>query len=158
MPNQAPTRRLLRFENADQVIADARLLADAQSSGRLQSLGDWSLGTAFHHLACWVDYGYDGAPVKVPLLIRLVMRPMKHWVLNKPMRAGARIPGVQGGTLAINSVATAESLPHLIAGFERLKSQCPTKPSPLFGKLTHAEWTALHLRHSELHLSFHSVG
>jgi hypothetical protein len=148
------SRRTLRFENLDQAIADARSLAELEQAGRIKAIGNWTLGQSLNHLACWVDYGYDGAPLKVPLVIRLIMRPLKSRILHKSMRAGTRIPGVKDGTLATDPAPTGEALPHFVRGFERLKTESPGRPSPLFGELSHAEWIALHLRHAELHLSF----
>ena len=39
---------------------------------------------------------------KPPLVVRLIMRPMKRRFLYKPMRAGSSIPGVPGGTLGFD--------------------------------------------------------
>jgi hypothetical protein len=82
------------------------------------------------------------------------MRPLKKQILSKPMKSGARIPWVAGGTLAITAIPTAEALAQFNNAFDRLAKSSPSRPSPLFGPMTHEEWIALHLRHSELHLSF----
>ena len=149
-----PTRRTLHFTSIEQVIAEVQKLADADSKGTLRCTGNWTFGQNLDHLATWVDYAYDGAPIKIPFFIRWAMKPMKNRMLNQPMKPGARIPWVPGGTLAIDVVSTPDGLAHFQKAFARLTQEVPTQPNPLLGPLTHAEWTSLHLRHAELHLSF----
>lgn len=152
-----PARRTLRFASLDEVVADVRALAAADSAGNLHCCGNWTFGQILNHLASWVDYSFEGVPLKVPFFVRWVARPMKKQFLTKPMKAGSRIPKVNGGTLAIDVVPTAEALEHFYRSFDRLSNASPTIPHMLFGPMTHAEWIAQHLRHSELHLSFQSV-
>jgi Protein of unknown function (DUF1569) len=85
------------------------------------------------------------------------MTLVKSRVLNRAMPTGSRIPGVKDGTIATEVVPTPESLIHLQKSYDRLASQVPVLPSPLFGRLTHGDWIKLHLRHAELHLSFLGV-
>src|SRR6516165_10280039 len=63
-------RRILRFETIDQALAEADRLAEAERAGRLQRLGNWTLGQAFGHVAVWGEYAYTGAPLKVPFFIK----------------------------------------------------------------------------------------
>lgn len=147
-------RRPLRFDAIDQVLADADALADAESRGELQSLGAWTLGQALNHLAAWVDFAYDGYPFQVPAFIRLLAKPMKKRALTKPLKPGMRLPKTPCGTLATEAIPTAEALPRFRQSFNRLASEAPTQPHPIFGPLTHEEWIQTHLRHAELHLSF----
>jgi Protein of unknown function (DUF1569) len=152
MPNAA--RRSLRFETLDDAILDARHLCEIEQAGKLRTSGSWTLGQALNHLATWVDYAYDGAPVRVPFFIPWVMTLLKNKVLNQAMKTGARIPGVKDGTIATEIVPAPDSFIHLQKSYDRLANQVPAQPSPLFGRLTHTEWIKLHLRHAELHLSF----
>jgi hypothetical protein len=166
MTKQAPTasvpvdtrkvaaRRILRFESIDQVVAELDRLAEAERAGRLNRLGNWTLGQTLGHLAAWIEYGYTGAPLKVPFFIRWIARLLKRRFLYGPMRAGARIPRVEGGTLATDPMPLEEGLGRYRRALERLKVEEPTAPSPVFGRLTHEESIALSLRHAELHLGF----
>ncbi len=151
-----PDRRPLRFDRIDEVLADVERLATAEAARGLATSGQWTLGQALNHLATWVNYSYDGVPLRLPLPVRLVMRALKRQILTRPMRPGSRLPGVVGGTLAIDVVPTAASLAHARRSFARLQAASPDRPHPLFGPMTLAEWTALHCRHAELHLSFFS--
>jgi hypothetical protein len=147
-------RRILRFESIDQAIAEVDRLARAERDGRLQRLGNWTLGQALGHLAAWVEFAYTGAPLKVPFFIRWIMWLRKRQFLYGPMRSGAKIPGVEGGTLATDPVTLEEGLLRFRRVMEQLKTQAPTARNVLVGRLRHEEWIALTLRHSELHLGF----
>lgn len=149
-----PERRALRFDTTDQVLADIDSLAAAEAEGQLKCLGAWTFGQALNHLATWVDYAYEGYPLKIPFFIRWLAKPMKKQALTKPLKPGIRIPKIPGGTLAIEVVPTADALAHFRKAFDRLVRVAPDKPHPIFGPLTHDEWVAMHLRHAELHLSF----
>ena len=147
-------RRALHFETLDGVLADAAALATAEQRNSLRQLGNWTLGQICNHLAAWVHYGFEGAPFTPPWFIRLVARPMKRRFLEKGLPAGARIPKVPGGTHGIDLVSTQEGIARLTKAFDRLKAGPPAIPNSVFGPLTSEEWTMLHLRHAELHLSF----
>src|SRR5947199_6177722 len=101
-------RRLLHFTNVDEAIAEAERLAAADRAGTLTQLGNWSLGQALGHLAAWAEYSYTGAPMKVPLPIRLILRLGKKKFLTQPMRAGVKIPRTPGGTLATDPLPLEE--------------------------------------------------
>jgi Protein of unknown function (DUF1569) len=143
-------RRTLRFEAIDQLMADVDRLVEAERAGRLKRLGNWTLG----HLAVWSEYSYAGTPLKPPFWVKWIVRLRKQSFLYGPMRAGVHIPGVKGGTLAIDDMPLDDALPRLQRVMNRLRSEVPTAPNSIFGPLTHDEWIALQLRHAELHLSF----
>jgi hypothetical protein len=147
-------RRTLRFESLDQVLAEVERLAEAERAGRLKHLGNWTLGQTLGHLATWAEYSYTGAPLKAPFFVKWFLRLRKRKFLYGPMRAGVKIPGVAGGTLATESVPLDEALERMRRVLGRLKFEAPTAPNVIFGPLTHDEWVALQLRHAELHLGF----
>jgi len=147
-------RRILRFESIDQLMAEVERLVEAERAGRLRCQGNWTLGQTLGHLAAWTEYSYTGAPLKVPFFIRWFMWFRKNKFLYGPMRAGVKIPRVEGGTLATEPMPLEEALGRMRRVMERLKTEAPTARSPLFGLLKHQEWIALQLRHAELHLGF----
>jgi hypothetical protein len=151
---KVPGRRALRFETIDQVLADADRLIEAERAGKLRRLGNWSLGQTLGHLGTWVEYSYTGAPLSVPFFIKWLLRLQKKKFLYTPMRAGAKIPGVPGGTLATDAMPTDQAVEKFRQAWERLRIEAPTALNPILGRLTHQEWTALSLRHAELHLGF----
>ena len=147
-------RRMLRFESIDQVLAEVDRLVVAERAGRLRRLGNWTLGQALGHLTVWAEYSYTGSPLKPPFFIKWMLRLRKQKFLHEPMRAGVKIPGVEGGTLATDPMPLDEALVRLRRVMERLKTEVPTAPNTIFGPLTHDEWIAINLRHAELHLGF----
>jgi hypothetical protein len=148
---------MLRFESIDQALAEVDRLAEAERSGRLKRLGNWTLGQTLGHLAGWVEYGFTGYPLKVPFFIRWFLRLGKRKFLYGPMRAGVKIPGIEGGTLMTEPVSLEEGLERYRRVMNRLKIEAPTAPNPIFGRLTHEEYIAINLRHAELHLGFLST-
>jgi hypothetical protein len=147
-------RRLLHFESIDQMLAEVDRLVEAERTGRLRRLGNWTLGQVLGHLACWMEYSYTGVPLHPPFFIRWILRLQKQKFLYAPMRPGVRIPRVPGGTLATDPMPLDEAVSRFRRVAERLKTEAPTAPSPIFGRLTHDESIALNLRHAELHLGF----
>ncbi|HVS34730.1 MAG TPA: DUF1569 domain-containing protein [Gemmataceae bacterium] len=148
-------RRPLHFETIDQMMAEVDRLAEAERAGRLGHLGNWTLGQTLGHLATWAEYAYTPAPIKPPFFIRWFLRLRKRSFLYGKMRAGVKIPGVQGGTLGAEPMDLDQALGRLRRVMERLKVEAPTVPSAAIGPLTHAEGIALNMRHAELHLGFH---
>ena len=151
---KAAGRRILRFESIDELMAEVDRLAGAERAGRLKRLGNWTLGQTLGHLACWAEYSYTGTPLEVPFFLRWLLRLRKRKFLYEPMRAGVRIPGVAGGTLANEPRSLDDGLNRLWRVMERLKAEAPSRSHPMFGLLKHDEWIAIHLRHAELHLGF----
>jgi hypothetical protein len=117
-------------------------------------VGNWTLGQSFGHLAAWINYAFDGYPIKIPWFVRLIAPLIKKRFINSPMRAGSRIPRVNEGTFGLVPLSTYDGLEAFKNACARLKGTAPSQPNPLLGKLTHEEWIAMNLRHAELHLSF----
>jgi len=150
-------RREVHFADLDDMLAEAGALTEAESAGKLEHLGNWTLGQTLGHLAAFTNFAYDGFPMKVPFFVKMMTRSMKNQFVKGPMSAGRKIPGVRGGTFGTEPVTTAEGLAKLKAATNRLKAAPPSEPHPLFGKLRYDEWIAMYLRHAELHLSFFRV-
>lgn len=151
---QSSPRRTLQLPSLDAALTEAQRLMIAERQGKLRCVGAWDLGQTLNHLACWADYAHDGLPIKVPAWIRWIGPLLKNRVLNHAMPPGRKLPGVNGGTLAIDRIPTAEAMPHLERAYARLLNQAPPARHPIFGKFTHEDWIRLNLRHAELHLSF----
>ncbi len=147
-------RRKLHFDSIDEVIADIERLVRAESAGKLQRSGNWTLGQTLGHLAAWAEYCYEGYPIKPPRVTGWILRLRRHRFIHGAMPSGVRIPGVKGGTVATEELATDEGIARFQRACERLRSERPMARHPFLGKMTHEEWVALNLRHAELHLSF----
>src|SRR5207253_2842726 len=92
--------------------------------------------------------------LRVPFFIRWILRLQRRRFLKGPMRAGVKIPGVEGGTLATEPMPLDEALGRFHRILERLRTEAPRFASPALGHLTHEDAIALNLRHAELHLGF----
>lgn len=148
-------RRPLRFETIDDLLAEVGRIVAADRAGTLRRTGNWTAGQVFGHLAAWIDYAYEGYPMRVPWFIRFLIRRKLRKYLRDGMPAGVRIPNVAAGTFATDLLPTDEGAERLRRALARLGSREPAvHESPAFGPLSHEDRIALNLRHAELHLGF----
>jgi hypothetical protein len=148
-------RRKLHYQSIDELLADVDRIVAADKSGTLRRTGNWTAGQAFGHLASWINYSYEGYPMKTPWFIRVILRFMKKKYLRNGMPAGVRIPGAAEGTYATQAMSTDQGAQQLRQALHRLKKGELSKfDSPAFGPMPLEERIALNLRHAELHLSF----
>jgi hypothetical protein len=147
-------RRKVAFASVDQMLADANCIAQADRMGTLVRLGNWTAGQAFGHVAAWMDYPYDGYPMNPPWFVKVIGRVIKPLVLSRGIPAGGRLPGVAGGTYAVDVVPLEQALAHLHTASERLRTTDPKRSNPVFGSMSHAQWILLNLHHAELHFGF----
>lgn len=74
---QTAPRRKLRLESIDELLKELDAIEVALLEGKVHTTGNWTVGQIMTHLAAWIEYGYDGFPIKLPLLpIRWILRLM----------------------------------------------------------------------------------
>ena len=144
-------RRELSFGGLDEVLADASALAAAP---QLKTLGNWPLTHLLMHLASTINNSIDGFSNKAPLLIRIIGPLLKRGMLKNKMRPGIKLPPEAEKSAFPAAASVEEALRQLRHAVSRCKCERMTAAHPAFGKMTHEQWLQLHLRHSELHLSF----
>jgi hypothetical protein len=147
-------RRRLRFNTVDELRAEIDRVLAAERAGTLRPSGNWTAGQAFGHLATWINFAYDGYPMRVPWFIRLLIRRKLKRYLAGEMDGGVRIPRVEGGTFGTEPLSTEEGATRLRAALDRMLREPARHDSPAFGKLPEAQRIELNLRHAELHLGF----
>lgn len=147
-------RRMLQFSTPADAIGDAERLVAAEQAGRLCRTGNWSLGRALSHLAAWMDYAFDGYPIAAPPEGAARSRVLVPRILRHGMVPGVQLPGAPGGTVGGEDMPAAEGLTRLRHAWSRILKSCPANEHPFFGALSHEQWIALQLRHSELHQGF----
>jgi hypothetical protein len=147
-------RRKLRFANIDELEHEIERIAEAERTGRLRQLGNWTAGQTCGHLATWINFWYEGFPFKVPWLIRLLIRPRIPGYIRDGLPAGVYIPKVAGGTYGTEPYDLNEGLALINAALERFRNEPVRYQSPGFGELTDEQRLQLTLRHAELHLGF----
>jgi hypothetical protein len=70
------------------------------------------------------------------------------------MEPGFKLGNKAAEELIPAATSTEDGLVSIRHALHRLKTETNRVPSPFLGALTYDEWTQLHCRHCELHLSF----
>jgi hypothetical protein len=144
-------RRTLHFTSLSEVVADAEMLV---ASPGTRMLGNWPLDQLLMHLSTAFNASIDGSSAQAPWYIRLAAPLIKGRMLNHSMRAGFKLPTRVEPAFYPPAISNHDALDRLRRAVARLQSERMTSRHPALGKLTNDEWLKLHLRHSELHLSF----
>jgi len=144
-------RRQLHFSTLEDILAEVDRLAQAKE---LRALGNWSAGQVLQHLAVVMNVSIDGFPHHLPGIVRFFVRLVfKKRFLTMPMSAGFALPKKLEAFLP-PPTTWEEGLANFRAALRRLQSESKRAPHGALGPMTADEWTQLHCRHSELHLSF----
>ena len=144
-------RRVLRFESLEQVLAEVEMLEKCEE---VRTLGNWSAGQTFSHLARAMVASIDGFPGSLPWPLRVIGRVIKGRALRSRMRAGFKMPKIIRSTMLPPEQSVAEGAAELREAIGRLGREKKRAPSPLLGELTVDQWEQFHCRHAELHLGF----
>ena len=145
-------RRKLHFNSLTDLLTEAERLAAAPA---LKTLGNWSAGQIFSHLARAMDMSISGSSYRSPWYLRMAAKLIKRRMLTRTMPAGFKLPGpMQKILIASDSIRLEEGLQELRSAVKQLEQETVSQFHPVFGKLTDQEWKQLHLRHAEMHLSF----
>ena len=145
-------RRELHFSTMADILADADYLACGDPP---RVTGNWTPGQIVAHVSAVIRCSFDGFPVpKASLAMRILGRLIKNMALNKPMRAGLKVPKEFATMIPGADTPWDEAVDELRTQIGRLDTQRMTIPSPVLGKLSHEDWKKLHCRHAEMHFSF----
>ncbi len=145
--------RTLHFQSPEDILAEAERLGHCQ---QLRTLGNWSAGQIFQHLANTMNHSIDGfsAPI-LPAILRPVARLfLKRRFITKPMAPGFKLPAGAQKELGPVAVSDQEGLESLRSAIRRLQTESQRAGHPAFGSMTREEWDQIHCRHSEMHMSF----
>lgn len=157
---KAAPRRTVRYATLDDLARDLDAIEAGHLAGTLVTSGNWTPGENLHHCGKVWSLSLDGFPpdAKPPAIVKFVVKTFfkKTAVSGKPAPIGIKFPrGLEdafgpkaGASFSEGMVAMRDAVARVSRG-ERF-----TKPSPLFGQLTHDEWLRLHLGHCSTHLSF----
>jgi hypothetical protein len=143
-------RRKLDFVSYDELLADAETCATSP----VKTLGNWSAGQIFRHLAVTYNNSIDGFPMTFPWYFRLMCKLFKKKILSMSMPAGFKLQPEAAKTMAPGPTSTAEGLAELRAAVERIKRDPSRVKHPAFGVMTEEQWTQMNLKHASLHMSF----
>ncbi len=86
-------RREVRYGSFDDLLADAERLA----TGEVHTVGNWTLGQMFQHLAQTVNASIDGTEMRLPWLLKKLLPVFlnKQKMLNDKLSPGFKIPKTQ---------------------------------------------------------------
>lgn len=144
-------RREVQFESFQHLLSDA----EALSHGEVLTLGNWSLGQIFLHLALSIHASIDGTGEQASWLTRLFARLFyARRLLDGPMPAGLRLPPGAARQVSPKPVSVDKGLRALRKAVERIQFETDRAAHPVLGELSLDQWDSFHLRHAELHLSF----
>ena len=110
-------RRSVEYHSLDDVVADA----DRLTSGPLKTLGNWSAGQIFRHLATAVNGSIDGFKSGFPWFIRVPAKLFKKKLLNGAMPPGLRVPPKFAQEVMPPPTTTEEGLAELRAAVAQLQ-------------------------------------
>ena len=161
MTTQSDTRRTgdwrrLRFNSIEDCVAEVRRIVAADQEGKLRATGNWTPGQVMAHVAAWIEYAYEGFPIRrPPFFVRWILRLRLKKMLDDGMPRGVRIPSVKNGTTGMDDMDTANAASRLLAALDRLgSSENAEYDSPAFGHMSQEDRIKLNLRHAELHLGY----
>jgi hypothetical protein len=143
-------RRKLDYASLDELLADA----DRLSSCPIKTLGNWSAGQIFEHLANVYNGSIDGFAMTFPWPMRMVARLFKSKLIHGVMPPGLKLPAEGTKQLMPEPISTEEGLAALHEAVARLQREPHRAKHPVLGDLTRDEWNAIHLNHAGLHMSF----
>jgi hypothetical protein len=143
-------RRKLDFASYEELLADAEQV----TSGPVKTLGNWSPGQIFRHLAVTYNNSIDGFPATFPWYFRLMCKVFKKKILKMAMPAGFKLKPQAAATMEPGPTSTAEGLAELRAAIDRIQRDPTRVKHPAFGNMTENEWTQMNLKHASLHMSF----
>lgn len=141
-------RRSVRYSSLNEFLLEAKQLAETP----VRTLGNWSQGQIYMHLARAMDGSIDGVEMSVPAPMRWIMILLfKKRFLENGLPAGFPAPD---GPMKPEATSTAEGLAALQRAVDRQNLETARVPHPAFGKLDQEGWGRFHLRHAEMHMSF----
>jgi hypothetical protein len=148
--SKVPNRREVHYTTLQDVLADAERL----THGEFNTLGNWSAGQIFLHLARSMNDSIDGSDMRLPWYLKLLGPLLKKKLLGGPMAPGVMLPESVAKVTVPGPTTTEEGMAALRSAIARLESESKRAPSPFLGAMTKEEWNRLHLNHSALHMSF----
>jgi len=156
-------RRTVEYHTLADLSADLDRVQSAHDAGTLKTTGNWTAGQILKHCSILMKCAVDGfPPAKPPLHVWLVTR----WIIRpialrgEPPPPGIKLPPDAQFLLPPEGTTFEDGMSSLRTIVARVKDKGErfTVPSPVFGKLTHDQWTVLQLGHCRLHMSFIDLG
>ena len=144
---QVKGRRNVRYGSLDELLSEAERLSRAE----VRTLGNWSQGQIYEHLARSLDSSIDGFDMSMPAPVRWIMTLLlKRKFLKDKLPAGFPT----SGKVIPPETSVEEGLASLRTAVDRQGREAHREPHPAFGNIGRDGWNDFHLRHAEMHMSF----
>jgi hypothetical protein len=143
-------RRHVSYASIQEILDDAERL----SRTKVKTLGNWSQGQIYSHLAIAMTNSIDGTDMKIPWWMRTLARLVRKNAIKGPMQPGFKLSTDAARVLVPGPKSTEDGLAELRTAIRRLQSEPKRVPHAAFGSLSDDEWNQLQLTHSALHMSF----
>lgn len=153
-------RRELDFKCTGCLKKELDRIDAAHRAGTLTTTGNWTAAQNLEHCARFWSAAIDGFPpdVKPPLVVKWIVGLLFKGKAVKGGTAPAGIKPPPAFTRHFEPAADTDydaAMAHLRRQVARTDNgEKFDHPSPLFGKLTHEQWTNVQLGHVQLHLGF----
>jgi hypothetical protein len=144
-------RRRLSFSSMRDIAADVYGLGDD-----VRTTANWTAAQVLGHVTFFITGSLDGIDVPVPIHFKLLGKLFKRGATSKTMNPGFNMPKAMA-TKALPSadLSWSDAVEDFREAMRRIDNgERMTKPSPVFGPMSHEEWERLHCRHAEMHFSF----
>jgi hypothetical protein len=137
-------------------LSDLRCEIERLGTAGNRTLGRWTVGQIYYHLAAAFEASVDGLPPGYTQVVRCLIRPFRLLVTHIKFPPCLPIPHAIAKKLSPPAdVDCEEQYKRLIHAVERFdKYDGPLPPHPVLGPLSRQQWIGFHLRHSQHHLSF----
>jgi Protein of unknown function (DUF1569) len=146
------------FHSIEELRKDLDLIESAHNNGTLSTNGGWSVGQNLAHCATFIKSSFDGFEMKAPWIVRIPLSLLLKPIATKPnsqMKPGFKLPERAKELRPEDEVSVEQGLAQMREQTDRIiNGERMTIPSPLFGNLSHEQWTNLHLNHCRMHFGY----
>lgn len=153
---KAAARRDLSFRSFDDILAELDRIQQAHDRGSLATTGNWAPGSNLAHCADFFRWSLDGFPqIKPPLVFRILGPVVKPFVIGRPPPPGVPLKGDIARLIPEQGIPFDDGMHAMRDQLARIsRGERMTARSPIFGRMTHDDWTKVQLGHCALHLSY----
>lgn len=127
---------------------------EAAGEENITTTGDWTPGQIVQHVGEVVTRSIDGFDFKTPLFVRMMRPLLRAKLKGKALPSGVKLKGGSAALVPPASTKLSDAIAHMRKELDRAEQQKMSADSPIFGRMTHADWVDMHCRHAELHFSF----
>lgn len=146
------------FHSIAELQSDLDRIEASHEAGTLSTDGGWTVGQNLKHCGIFMKCSYDGFEMDAPVVLRMVCSVLLKPIATKPksqMKPGIKLPAKAKELLPADEVSVEDGLAMIRSQVKRIESgEEMTQRSPLFGKLSHQQWTNLHLNHCRMHMGY----